>query len=91
MSKNGTMSENDRNPIKNFDCSSNLLTKIFNYLKPSEQEQWKLFVIKHKKHGLHASGNGLSIKISPDSIGDYTILIQCSCGQEQNITDFSHW
>jgi hypothetical protein len=73
------------------DTSSKLWKIIFDNLQPKEQEKWKAFAEKHKSHGRHCSGNGLSVEVSPDSIGDYVIVMKCSCGAKENITDFSAW
>jgi len=69
-----------------------MIKEIYNLLRSDkERKRWDKFVRKHKGHGLHASGNGISIELAGDSIGGYTIVIKCGCGKEKNITDFDNW
>lgn len=84
----GSMGESADLPI---DASSGMLNKIFKMLTRNKQEKWMTFVKQHNNHGRHVSGNGLSIELMPDTIGDYIILIKCGCGKQENITDFSNW
>ena len=73
------------------DCSSKMLKLIFDNLQSNEKVKWQTFVAKHNGHGRHCSGNGLSVEIEPDTIGDYVIIMKCSCKVKENITDFSTW
>ncbi len=69
----------------------NLTSIMFSSIDAKEQKAWKAFVEKHKKHGVHCSGNGVSIEVAGDSIGGYTIVMKCSCGKTKNITNFDNW
>jgi hypothetical protein len=73
------------------DCNSDLFSLIFNFLQPKEKEAWIKFKEKHKNHGIHCSGNGITIELTPDSIGGYVIIMKCNCKAKENITDFSCW
>jgi len=61
-----------------------------NALNKIEKDRLKCFINKHKKHTLTSDGSNFVFEIIPCSLGE-TVIVKCICGEEKNITDYSHW
>jgi len=59
-------------------------------LNDKEKEALRKFRARHKKHGITADGGTFTFKVTPCSLGTI-VIVECICGKEKNITDFSCW
>ena len=68
-----------------------VIGNLFKSIDEKEQAGWRAFVAEHKTHGLHVTGNGISIELMADTAGGYCIIMKCTCGDEENVTNFENW